>query len=121
MKLVTSGIVARVADDPSQLEPARGTIHVDGAHAWSSEIAEQLGWPEALWGHDKNDLWLVGQSGVVRNFDGKTWKISRVARTSLSPLVNDLRAIDAVVDPATGARDMWIVGDDVALHRTVKP
>lgn len=115
-----TALVARVATDASKLDPKRGPITVTGEHAWSFEIAASYGLPEGLWGRTSNDLWLVGRSGVVRHFDGLGWQISRVARTKLSPLVNDLYGVDAIVD-ASGERDMWVVGDDVALHREVKP
>lgn len=114
--LTDDGYAVRVADDASKLDPKRGVVTVAGAHAWNVELAESYGLPEGLWGHDGKDLWLVGESGVVRHFDGAAWQLSRVARTKVSPLVDDLHGIDAVVD-ATGARDMWVVGDDVALHR----
>ena len=119
-RLFDTAFAAWIADDASKLDPARGPITVAGAHAWNFELAERYGQPEGLWGRAPNDVWLVGQYGVVRRFDGKGWQVSRVARTSLAPLVSHLRSIDAIVD-ASGEREMWIVGDDVALHRRTKP
>lgn len=112
-------VAIRLSEDSTKLDPAHGTIHTSGTYSWNYEDAETFGAPRGFWGTDSSDLWLVGLSGVVRRFDGTAWQVSRVARTSLSPLVNDLHGIHAVV---TGAdRDMWVVGDDVALHRTVTP
>lgn len=119
-QLFDTGLAARVADDASKLDPKRGPITVAGAHAWSFEVAEEYGQPEGLWGRRSDDVWLVGRFGVVRRFDGNAWQVARVAPTKLAPLVNHLHAIDAVDDPS-GEREMWIVGDDVALRRTVKP
>ena len=88
--------------------------------AWTSELVEDYGQPAAMWGERSDDVWLVGFYGVVRHFDGTAWQLSRVTRSPYVPLVNNLHSIDAFVDPS-GDQDMWIVGDDVALHRTVKP
>jgi hypothetical protein len=114
-KLFDTAKAAWIADDAAKLDPSRGAITVAGTHAWNAEIAESYGQPEALWGNAPNDVWLVGEYGVVRRFDGQKWQVSRVARTPISPLVNHLHAIDA------SASEMWIVGDDVALVRAVKP
>jgi hypothetical protein len=114
------GLAMRVADDPAKLDPKFGPVTIVGSHAWSFEVAENYGQPHGLWGREANDVWLIGEFGVVRRFDGSSWTVARVARTPRAPLVNDLRGIDAYVG-ASGEREMWIVGDDVAMHRTVKP
>lgn len=87
---------------------------------WNSELVEDYGQARSMWGQKSDDVWLVGFFGVVRHFDGTQWQVSRVTRSPYLPLVNHLNAIDALVDPS-GEQDMWIVGNDVALHRTVKP
>ncbi len=119
-RLYDTAFAARIADDASKLDAVRGTVTVAGSHVWSSEVAQAYGQPTGIWGRDANDVFLVGEWGAVRRFDGSGWQIVRVARTAVSPLVNHLRAIDGVVD-ATGEQDMWIVGEDVALHRRAKP
>jgi hypothetical protein len=115
-RLYDTAFAARIADDASKLDAARGAVTVAGSHAWSFEVAQTFGQPTGIWGRDANDVILVGEWGVVRRFDGSGWQIVRVARTAVSPLVNHLRAIDGVVDPA-GPRETWIVGEDVALYR----
>ena len=119
-RLFDTAFAARIADDASKLDPKDGPITVNGSHAWSFEVAEAYGQPTALWGREEDDVWLVGQSGVVRRFDGDGWQLVRVARTALSPLASNLNGIDGFVAP-TGEREMWIVGEDVALRREVKP
>ena len=119
-RLFDTAFAARIADDAAKLDPKRGAINVAGAHAWSFEVAQTYAQPTGIWGNDENDVFLVGESGVVRRFDGSTWQLVRVARTAISPLVSHLGAIDGVVG-ATGEREMWIVGEDVALHRRDKP
>jgi hypothetical protein len=104
----TESWVAHVATDASLLDPDGGPI------------VPRFSRPTALWGTSSDDLWLLGASGVVRHFDGKEWQLVRVARTNLSPVAEDLRGIAATTDES-GEREMWIVGDDIAMHRTVKP
>lgn len=118
-----NGHVVRIADDEAKLEGAPGAdagITDAGAYSWTSEHAVTHGSPAGLWATDRNNVWLVGKSGVIRHFDGKEWQLVRLALTQVTPLLNDLHAIDAVVSPS-GEQDIWVVGNDVALHRTVKP
>lgn len=119
-RLFDTAFAARIADDASKLDPKHGAVTVAGAHAWSFEVAETFGQPTGIWGREANDVWLVGQWGVVRRFDGSDWQIVRVARTPISPLVSHLNGVEGAVDSA-GEREMWIVGEDVALRRAVKP
>ena len=118
--LFDTAFAARIADDAAKLDPKRGAITVAGAHAWSFEVAQTYAQPTGIWGRDEDDVFLVGESGVVRRFDGSNWQLVRVARTAISPLVSHLSAVDGVIDP-TGKGEMWIVGEDVALHRRVTP
>lgn len=116
------GFVARIADDESKLDAGADAAAVThaGDYAWTNEVAVTAAPPQAIWAMNRNDIWLVGESGVVRHFDGKGWQLVRMALTNVTPLLSDLHAIDAVVGPS-GEQDIWVVGDDVALHRTVKP
>jgi photosystem II stability/assembly factor-like uncharacterized protein len=54
-----------------------------------------------LWGFDGNDVWAVGDQGVLRHWNGEAWSI--VA----SPVLADLHGV-------WGARpdDVWAVGED---------
>lgn len=74
---------------------------------------------ESAWASGPADAWLVGTPGVVRHWNGSEWTFARVTITS-APVVKPLHAVHGVVD-TSGAIDMWIVGKDTALHRTVKP
>lgn len=74
---------------------------------------------ENAWASGPSDAWLVGTPGVVRHWNGSQWTVARVSITS-APVVKPLHAVHGVVD-TSGAIDMWIVGKDTALHRTVKP
>ncbi|AKU94893.1 hypothetical protein AKJ09_01557 [Labilithrix luteola] len=107
-----------VALQATQLNTALAARIINGT--WTSELVEDYGQARSMWGQKSDDIWLVGYFGVVRHFDGSQWQVSRVTRSPYLPLVNHLNAIDAFVDPS-GEQDMWIVGNDVALHRTAKP
>ncbi len=113
------GWVARFApSDAGTITPlpgGSGGVTTDGAYAWSAEIAEVHGVPNGIWAEQKNDIWLVGSPGVVRHFNGTSWELQRVALKPTIPLLANLWGIHGRGD------DVWIVGDSVALHRTVKP
>lgn len=113
------GFLLRIAGDASKLDARRGPITEDGAFAWNVELAEDFSEPRAIGGARADDVWVVGRSGVVRHFDGVSWSVVRVARSNLSPLVNDLHGIDAFT--AGTERETWIVGDDVAMVRRSTP
>ena len=103
----------------TDLARRRGIVS-DGPYAWTQELAETYGAPEGLWANASNDIWLVGAAGVVRHYDGTKWELARTALTPRLPLLNDLHSVHAVTS-SSGEQDIWIVGDNVALHRTVKP
>ncbi len=52
-----------------------------------------------------------GQSGLVRHFDGTSWRRIRTSLTNMTPLLAGSRGVHAVVDPS-GEQDIWVVGDD---------
>lgn len=121
-----TGVISGVSTAQGQLLALQGTQLNTALAAritngtWTSELVEDYGQGRSMWGQKSDDVWLVGFFGVVRHFDGTKWQVSRVTRSPYLPLVNHLNAIDAFVEPS-GEQDMWIVGNDVALHRTVKP
>lgn len=88
-----------------------------GAYTWTHELVATYGSPTAIWATSQKDIWVAGRAGVVRHFDGLTWNVVRVALSAKTPLLATLRGMHAVVDDS-GRRDLWIVGDDVALHWT---
>jgi hypothetical protein len=117
--------VVRVADDATKLDPGAfdpeadgGITHV-GSYAWTRELAHEFGTPNAIWARSANDVWLVGESGIIRHFDGSAWKLVPLSLTRTTPLLQDLHAIHAGPVVA-GEREIWVVGNDVALHRKVK-
>jgi hypothetical protein len=120
--------VVRVATDealldanglpPDPLFPDAG-ITQQGDYAWTNELAHQFGAPKAIWATGRNDVWLVGLSGVIRHYDGTAWNLVPLSLSSVTPLLRDL--YDIQPGPVVGTeRDLWVVGDDVALRRKVK-
>lgn len=122
------GFAVRIATDSSLLAPTvlpdggvgEVSVSADAGLAWTQEQVESFGAPEGIWATGSKDVWLVGISGVVRHWDGANWQIGRLALTPQLPLLYNLHSIHGVVSPS-GEQDVWIVGDDVALHRTVTP
>jgi len=118
-------VAYRLSTDKTKLdagadETGDSGIHDEGAYAWTKEQVDTgYGQGTDMWASDRNDVWMVGKLGLVRHFDGTSWKLVRTSLTSVTPLLKDLYDIDGVVDPS-GEQDLWIVGDDVAIHRKSK-
>jgi hypothetical protein len=115
----SDGHVVRIATSDGQLDAGAGGIHHDGVYSWTVETLKNYVGPQAIWATDSKNAWLAGPGGV-RHYDGTTWQIGRVSITPGTPLLKDLHSIQGAVVPPSGP-DMWAVGDDVALHRTVTP
>ncbi len=112
-------VAYRLSTDESKLDAGADDsgIQSEGAYAWTKEqVATGYGQGVDMWASDRNDVWMVGKFGLVRHFDGTSWKAVRTSLTNVTPLLKDLYDIDGVIAPS-GAQDLWIVGDDVAIHR----
>jgi hypothetical protein len=119
-------VAIRLSTDESKLdasvdETGDGGLTSEGSYAWTRELIDHdYGQVADIWATNRNDIWAVGNYGLVRHFDGTSWKIVRTSLTNVTPLLEDLYDIDGRIDPS-GEQDLWIVGDDVALHRKAKP
>lgn len=71
-----------------------------------------------LWAGSTSDAWLIGTQGTVRHYDGTTWSLARIAYRL--PVVTDLRAVTGRVDPSGGS-ELWIVGNNIAMHKRGAP
>lgn len=89
-----------------------------GTFTWTEELAETYGSPTGLWATTQNDAYLVAQGGTVRHYDGKAWNLERTALTNLTPILNDLYGVDGT-KASDGKTHLFIVGDDVALHKVL--
>ena len=59
-----------------------------------------------------DDLWAVGRTGLVAHWDGA--KFSQAAIR-----VNELAVTQSIwAIWGTSSDDFWVVGDEIALHRT---
>ncbi|AKU97874.1 hypothetical protein AKJ09_04538 [Labilithrix luteola] len=72
----------------------------------------------AIWGSRANDVWLVGKQGSVSHFDGTAWSVSRITNTD-TPIGRAMNAIHGLTDGTQS--DVWVVGNNITLHRTVTP
>jgi len=101
-------------------QPCASVLHVaDDGTTTTEKTGLSEGSIEAAWASGPDDAWLVGSPGVVRRWNGAEWTYARVTVTS-APVVKPLHAVNGAVSES-GVIDMWIVGKDTALHRTVKP
>lgn len=91
-----------------------GTSADDGAtFTWTFFARDYWERPiEAFWGTTPTETWAVGGSGLVSRWDGTSWKQAAI-RVSSVPVGKTLRAIWGA-----GANDFWVVGEEIALHRT---
>jgi hypothetical protein len=92
----------------------RGTSSDNGrTFQWS--FAKHEYWKRdflAYWGTGPNDTWGVGAYGLVSHWDGTTWT-QAILRVSDVPIGKTFRAIWGKSND-----DFWVVGDEVALHKT---
>ena len=66
------------------------------------------------WGLSPSEIWLAGEQGRLRRWDGQTWHIAAVSLDGL-PFQKAIHAIWG-----SGSDDIWAVGAGIALHK-VKP
>lgn len=85
-----------VADD-SEL------AHFDGSR-WSSDELDGLGTIASLWGTRSDDIWGVGEFGLVAHFDGTTWNPVQ-SQAIGSPFLESLTDVHG-----SGDGDVWAVG-----------
>ncbi|AKV00303.1 hypothetical protein AKJ09_06966 [Labilithrix luteola] len=66
---------------------------------------------QAVWGKDPNDVYIAGDFGRLRHWDGTSFSLVSTTTTKI-PLSASLFAMWG-----TSSTDLWIVGDRVALHK----
>jgi len=94
-----------------------GVSSDDGAtFTWTQHTAAETGFANGsistLWGTGPNDIWVAGQRGRIRHWDGTQWRIAAVALDDVMPVQNAVNAIWG-----SGPTDIWVVGADIALHK----
>jgi len=122
-----------------------GIAHWDGT-SWTFPERFLSQNVEGIWGFAANDIWTVGQFGMIGHYDGTKWSEVRAAANSQSELMsvwgaspNDVWAVGAKgtilhwdgaqwSDSSSGvttllegihgtsAGDVWVVGMNVILH-----
>jgi len=84
------------------------TLHTSGSTngknpTWTEYDSQSFNELNAIWGSSSNDVWAVGNAGVVRRWTGaspKRWQIVDV------PTEDDLTGVWG-----SGANDVWVVGE----------
>lgn len=92
----------------------RGTSS-DGGETFTWTFTGRSKWdrmPFAYWGSGPDDVWEIGETGLVSHWDGTAWK-QAIIRTGNVPVAQHLRAVWG-----KDSSDFWIVGEGIALHRT---
>lgn len=83
-----------------------------GVPVWTSYPVDNAytAQPMKFWASSASDLWVAGRHGRIYHWNGNEMEISK---TSSNGVILDrrLRGISGSAD------DVWVVGDDVALHR----
>lgn len=90
----------------------------DGASfTWTEHAAAETGFANQalsiLGGTGPNDLWAAGPLGRLRHWDGTAWHVARAAIDDVTPMQ---QAVYGIL--ASGTDDVWVVGADLALHKT---
>ena len=65
----------------------------------------------AVWGSSGSDIWLAGDYGRLRHWDGASWSLPRIV-VGKAPITNTFHAVWAGADG-----DLWFVGDRIAIHK----
>ena len=97
-----------------------GVSSDDGAtFTWTQRTAAETGFANnalsTVWGTGPNDIWIAGQRGRLRHWDGSQWRVAAVSLEDVMPVQNAVHAMWG-----SGPDDIWVVGADIALHK-VKP
>ncbi|MDF2695521.1 MAG: hypothetical protein K0S65_3904 [Labilithrix sp.] len=86
----------------------------DGGPTFAFAPAAFNGEFNGLWSYAvagaSDDLWVAGEYGRMRHWDGNTWTGSSLTVTKY-PVVSDFFAFWV-----KGPNDLWVVGDSIALH-----
>ncbi len=91
----------------------RGTSTAPQTFDWSFTQANDWERPiVAFWGTGPSDTWGVGGSGLVTHWNGTDWQQAIIRVTDI-PVGKSFNAIWGKSND-----DLWVVGDEVALHRT---
>jgi len=92
----------------------------DGQLIWARERSQMASLatlskrPTGIWGSAANDVWIVSSRGRVHHWDGTRVSITVTAK-SWDVLESNLHAVSG-----SSASNVWVVGDNVALHRNVQ-
>ncbi|MBX3208929.1 MAG: hypothetical protein KF764_28110 [Labilithrix sp.] len=87
----------------------------DSGQTFTFELADFNGEFNGLWSHavaatTEDDLWVTGEYGRMRHWNGSTWTASALTVTKF-PVVSNFYAFWV-----NGPSDLWVVGEGMALH-----
>jgi hypothetical protein len=110
-------LVAFSTDSSTRAYWHTGVSNDNGASfTWTQHAASETGFADGalstLWSKGPDDIWMAGQKGRLRHWDGVQWRVAAVAVDDVMPVQNAVHAIWG-----TGPDDLWVVGVDLALHK----
>lgn len=80
---------------------------------WTQEkTPSSVDWHYGVWGTAANDVYLAGDFGRFRRFDGTSWSLVRISIDGL-PVTNTFYSMYAT--PA--GNELWVAGADVAIYK----
>jgi hypothetical protein len=78
---------------------------------WSMLVPGNVKRSSGIWGTSAADVWIVSTRGRIHHWDGKSLVVTVTAK-GWDVLDSNLHAVSG-----SGPNDVWVVGDNVALHR----
>ncbi len=97
-----------------------GTPKIDGSFDWQKGTfgtchaqlqCEGIQFTRAVWGTSANDVYLGGDSGQLRHWNGTTMTLMKVS-------IDVLPNVASITAMWGSSKDgLWIVGDQIALHK----
>jgi hypothetical protein len=94
-----------------------GVRNADGVtYTWTETQAAATGFVDnalsTLWASAANAVWIAGQRGRIRRWDGTKWQIEAVSINDAIPMQQPIYSMWG-----SGPNDLWVVGAGVALHK----
>jgi hypothetical protein len=110
-------LVAFSSDSSGRAYYHMGLSNDEGAtFTWTQHATSETGFIDnalsTLWATGPNDLWIAGQRGRLRHWDGVQWRVAAVALDDVMPVQKAVYAISG-----TGPDNVWVVGADIALRK----
>jgi hypothetical protein len=86
------------------------------AFTWTQQPTSATGFDyhalSTVWGSGPTDIWMAGELGRLRHWDGLAWRAAAISLDDDLPVQKAIYSIWGA-----GPDDVWVVGADLALHK----